>query len=42
MKGNVPNSWDWLVRVEEKDLLLEEPVINGQVNVTGEKPVAIC
>ncbi len=49
MKGNVSNSWDWLVRVEEKDLLLEKAVTNGDVHVEGEafadgnveKPVVI-
>ena len=49
MKGNVINSWDWLARVEEKDLLLEEPVVNGEVDAEGEafangnvqQPVAI-
>ena len=49
MKGNVPNPWEWLVRVEEKDLLLGEPATNGEVSVGDEafangdveKPVAI-
>ena len=49
MKGNVSNPWEWLVQVEEKDLLLGEPVTNGDVNVGDEafangdveKPVAI-
>lgn len=32
MKGNVPNEWEWLDRVEEKDLLLEKPLLNGLTN----------
>ena len=50
MKGNVEDEWDWLVRVEEKDLLLEKGVTNGEVLGEGEafadgdveKPVIIA
>lgn len=52
MKAIVPNPWDWLERVEEKDLLLEEPgalvdgIVNGGgdafVNGSGKKPVVIA
>lgn len=49
MKGDASNSWDWLVRVEERDLLLDKRVVNGEskvedeafVNGNVEKPVVI-
>ena len=36
MKGNVSDEWDWLVRVEEKDLLLEKALTNGEMHAEGE------
>lgn len=46
MKSNVLNEWEWLARVEEKDLLIEEPLNNGGdvafTNGDVKKPVIVA
>ena len=46
MKGNVLNEWEWLARVEQKDLMIEEPLTNGEdgafTNGDVKKPVIVA